>query len=338
MTGRIGSLSTIQAKFLAYIVPMVLLSTLVVFALIELSARREADRNLREKLDQLVAIQSTVLAESLWNVADDQVQLILAAVAVDPDVLGAAVLDEFNQPVGLVGQTDNIEQQDYYAQSEIVYTVDRTPEIIGQLRIALTNAQTRAESRTRLLFAAGLAALLLASVVTSALIANRRTIGAPLERLLASINVSREGGERAPVDWHGRDEMGAVVSAFNEMQARQQAYEAELHDARDALEQRVAQRTSELAVATERAKNSEKQLIQALESISEGFALYDADDRLRISNSRHKELIFPGYAKVDIVGKSFEQMVREYYSLMGWDEEGRPTLDTLQRVGLEGVL
>jgi aldehyde:ferredoxin oxidoreductase len=31
-------------------------------------------------------------------------------------------------------------------------------------------------------------------------------------------------------------------------------------------------------------------------------------------------------------------MVREYYSLMGWDEEGRPTSDTLKRLGLEGAL
>ncbi len=63
--------------------------------------------------------------------------------------------------------------------------------------------------------AGGLAAILLVSVVVSALLGNRRTIGIPLERLLDSINRSREGGERQAVDWRSNDEIGAVVSAFN---------------------------------------------------------------------------------------------------------------------------
>ncbi len=322
MTVRTGAL-TIQTKFLGYIVPMVLLSTLVVFAIIEWTARREADRNLREKLDQLAAVQSAVLAESLWNVADEQVQLILAAVAVDPDVLGAQVVDEFNQQVGVIGQTDELQQQDYYAIRDIIYTVDNAPERVGQLHIAMTDAQAIADSRTRLLIATGLAALLLVSVVTSALVANRRTIGIPLERLLSTINRAQESGEHLPVDWQSGDEMGAVVSAFNEMQARQRAYQAELHEAHDALEKRVTERTHDLAIATERAKNSEKQLIQALESMSEGFGLYDADDRLVLSNSRFKELLLPGYADADIARISFEQLLRATAKSMvkGADED-----------------
>jgi aldehyde:ferredoxin oxidoreductase len=31
-------------------------------------------------------------------------------------------------------------------------------------------------------------------------------------------------------------------------------------------------------------------------------------------------------------------MVDDYYSLMGWDEKGRLTPDTLKRMGLEGAL
>ena len=39
---------------------------------------------------------------------------------------------------------------------------------------------------------------------------------------------------------------------------------------------------------------SERHLVEALESISEGFSLYDADDRLVLCNRRYRELLYPG--------------------------------------------
>ena len=116
-----------------------------------------------------------------------------------------------------------------------------------------------------------LAALLLFSVITSALIANRRTIGIPLERLLESINIARSGRERISVEWKSRDEIGTVVAAFNEMQIRQQADDAALRKARDELELRVEERTRELAEATHRAERAQMQLTHAIESIADGL-------------------------------------------------------------------
>ena len=80
------SFNSIRAKFLAFVVPPVLLSTIVVFGLFEFDARRDAHLRLQDKLDQLVAIQSAVIAESLWNLADEQINLMLTALAIDPDI------------------------------------------------------------------------------------------------------------------------------------------------------------------------------------------------------------------------------------------------------------
>ena len=133
-----------------------------------------------------------------------------------------------------------------FASKEIVYVYDEKPEVIGRLAISLTDARLQSAAQERMFLAGVLAAILLVSVVFSALLGNRRTIGIPLERLLASINRSRAGGERQAVDWRSNDEIGAVVSAFNEMQDRQNAYERELEEARDMLERRVEERTREL--------------------------------------------------------------------------------------------
>jgi signal transduction histidine kinase/DNA-binding response OmpR family regulator len=303
------ALRTLRAKFLVLIIPLVLISTMIVFGLFELNARREANLRLHEKLDQLVTIQSSVVAESLWNVADEQIKLILAALAIDPDVSAAVVYDELYLPVAFIGEIDRIEEEEFYAEKDIVYQYDDEPQVIGHLAISLTDAQVRADSRTRLLLAGGLAGFLLLLVVSSALIANRRTIGIPLERLLASINRLREGGERARVDWSSRDEIGDVVSAFNEMQDRQQAYEAELREARDKLEQRVEERTKALALATEQAKKAERLVTDAIESISEGFTLFDAEDRLVLSNSRYGELLYAGVRDPE-PGESYEEIIR----------------------------
>ena len=88
------SFNSIQAKFLAFVIPLVLISTIAVFGLFEFDARRDANLKLQDKLDKLVAIQSAVLAESLWNVDAEQIKLILAALAIDPDVESAVVYDE----------------------------------------------------------------------------------------------------------------------------------------------------------------------------------------------------------------------------------------------------
>ncbi len=310
MTEKSGffTLRTIRAKFLVLIIPLVLISTIIVFGLFEFNARREANLRLHDKLDKLVEIQSSVVAESLWNVADEQIKLILAALAIDPDVKGAVVFDEDDLPVGMAGQTDRMDEEAFYADKEIVYVYDKEPQVIGGLAISLTDAQIRADSRTRLLLASGLAGFLLLSVVSSALIANRRTIGIPLERLLESINRSQHEGERPPVDWRSRDEIGDVVSAFNEMQERQQAHEAELRDARDKLEQRVEERTKALALATEQAKKAERLVTDAIESISEGFTLFDAEDKLVLSNSRYDELLYPGSVAPQ-PGDSYETII-----------------------------
>ncbi len=297
------SFNSIRAKFLAFVVPLVLLSTIAVFGLFEFNARRDANIMLQDKLDKLVAIQSAVVAKSLWNFAHEQITLILAALAIDPDIESAAVYNEQDQLVGFTGSADGIETRPFSASKEIVYVSGEKPEVIGRLAISLTDARLQSAAQERMFLAGVLAAILLVSVVFSALLGNRRTIGIPLERLLASINRSREGGERQAIDWRSNDEIGAVVSAFNEMQERQKAYERELEEARDVLERRVEERTREL-------DRAQRILVDAIESISEGFSLYDNDDRLVLCNSMYRKIFYAGKEDTLTTGTPFEVVVR----------------------------
>jgi PAS domain S-box-containing protein len=61
--------------------------------------------------------------------------------------------------------------------------------------------------------------------------------------------------------------------------------------------------------AEEARRQSEQRLADALESIEEGFALFDADDRLALCNRRYRE-IYPGNADLMAPGTSFATLVR----------------------------
>ena len=94
-----------------------------------------------------------------------------------------------------------------------------------------------------------------------------------------------------------RDEKGQVVEvvgSWSDITERKQlgealaaAQEANLNDLREA----------------------QSRLIDAIETISEGFSLYDAEDKLVLCNSRYREL-FASHADVIVPGTSFETILR----------------------------
>ena len=97
-----------------------------------------------------------------------------------------------------------------------------------------------------------------------------------------------KGDLKSPLPQGGSDEIGRMAEALGVFQAT--AIEMEESNLREIREARA-------------------RLTEAIETISEGFSLYDADDRLIIWNSRYRELYA---ASSDIVapGVSFEEIIR----------------------------
>jgi adenylate cyclase len=97
------------------------------------------------------------------------------------------------------------------------------------------------------------------------------------------------GNLRAALPPPGRDEIGRMAEALGLF--RDTALEVEEKNLREVAQAR-------------------QRLIDAIESISEGFALYDTDDRLVLCNSRYRDIMYPGIADVIVPGSSFEAIVR----------------------------
>ncbi len=118
-----------------------------------------------------------------------------------------------------------------------------------------------------------------------------RNIVARLEALSDSMLAIAGGNLRAPLPASGgRDEIGRMAAAL--VVFRDTAVEVERSNLREINEAR-------------------RRLTDAIETISEGFSLYDADDRLVVCNSKYRKLLYPGIEDVVTPGVPFETIIRE---------------------------
>ena len=102
------------------------------------------------------------------------------------------------------------------------------------------------------------------------------------------------------------DEVPAALQAF--VAAVDAAY-ADFDSDRAMLERSLELSSNELSGARDEATEARRRLTDALESISEGFFLFDAEDRLVVCNSRFREL-YPGLADIVVPGVAFETILK----------------------------
>ncbi len=105
----------------------------------------------------------------------------------------------------------------------------------------------------------------------------------------------RNDGRWVQVDYYTLEGGGTFVFTAD-ITERKQA-EISLRSAKDELERRVEERTRDLQSSEARLSEAHAILIDAIESIPEGFVLFDADRRLVICNERYRE--FYGYSEED---------------------------------------
>jgi class 3 adenylate cyclase/methyl-accepting chemotaxis protein len=117
----------------------------------------------------------------------------------------------------------------------------------------------------------------------------RNSLGARLTTLSNSMLAIADGNLKAQMPPGGEDEIGHMAEALAIF--RDTAVEVEATNLREITEAR-------------------RRLTDAIESISEGFSLFDAKDRLVICNSRYHEQLYPGMSEVMQPGTTFEAIIR----------------------------
>ena len=282
----IRDLRSLRAKFLAITLPLILLMAMLIFGLFEYLAYRQASESLADRLVKLATVQAQVLALPLWGQDMDQASLQLAALALEPDVSGAAIRNKIGESIASVGAAERTDDPNLRAERDIVHEHKGERLMLGRLIVVMSDRRVRDELAQRAIRDAGLLCLLLLVVMVSVLLANRRTIGIPLERLLESIE---SGDTDKQVDWQVDDEMGRVVGAFNDMQRRRRRHEDTLRDVTLQLEQRVEERTARLQDALVDIVEREKQLLSIVDKTSLAVAVIEARS-IVYTNHRFNEM------------------------------------------------
>jgi adenylate cyclase len=166
----------------------------------------------------------------------------------------------------------------------------RVDELVENAKRDITGANIAAlsvvEWSTWILIAA--VVLSLASSIVIVWLYVGRNIIARLTALSDRMLTLAGGDLKAPLPVGGKDEIGRMVEALAVFRATAvEMEEANLKEIREAR----------------------SRLTDAIESISEGFSLYDTDDKLIVCNSRYRDL-FASHADVMQPGTTFETIVR----------------------------
>ncbi len=121
-----------------------------------------------------------------------------------------------------------------------------------------------------------------------------RSIREPLRRLVGAMSAITAGNLDVEIPKPGKDEIGAMTRTLGLFR------DSLIEKARLAREQERAEAE---------VRRAQRQLVEAIEAITEGFALYGADDRLILCNSRYRDL----YADTDLEltpGVRYEDVLR----------------------------
>lgn len=77
---------TVQLRFVLYLVISFIVFLAIVLSVFGFVCFRQGEERLDDRIAQMTRAQSEVIANSLWHLDYDRVDVVLSAIATDPDV------------------------------------------------------------------------------------------------------------------------------------------------------------------------------------------------------------------------------------------------------------
>jgi len=258
---------------------------LVLFSILEFRYYHAERSKLVSGLNNLANVQSAAFTAAVWELNINQITSILVDLSSLPQIESAIVYDNNNEELSSVGNVFVApDAPDLRVEKTLVFKGGKRQETIGRFVITAHARTIYSDLIERLKVDALIILVLAGSLVGVTMFATRVVIGRPIGQLRSSIERNKVEHVREPVPWQSSDELGQVVQAYNEMQEKEAAAEAELKKYQEGLENEVEERTRELSEAS-------AQLNLALDNMSDGIYMVDKDLRYVMYNERYKELL-----------------------------------------------
>ncbi|MET0025220.1 MAG: ATP-binding protein [Sedimenticola sp.] len=208
--------ATLRSKFLFILLIPVIFATVVVTGVFGYQAYMDLKSDVLLKKEDISLRNAELLRTPLWNLDEDHVSRIAASIITDEDVASVVVRNDQGAVIVELGEPS----KDFVVRREIIEEGLRQTYKLGELELTfqmqrIHTAITRQVVQNSLLLLA-----LVVVILFGALLANRWVVDRPLSRLLGTIRLTRETGERTPVEWQSGDEIGQVITAYNAMQEK----------------------------------------------------------------------------------------------------------------------
>lgn len=272
---------TLRAKLLLTYLLVVGVSMIVLFTAFEYRNYHNETKRLHEQIKQIAEFQSSTLSVPVWNFDEQSIRLAMSTLANNPHFISGTLLDDYGHVLEHVGKKDvKANTPELKITRDIIFAGSERAEVVGKLILIFDDEHVMNQTMERLVFDSFILILLAASLVGGTFFASQRLIGNPLDLLLNGIHHAKTDDEYKPIIWQSSDEIGQVISSFNDMMLHQVETDDQLRSARNA------------------ALEAEARLKDAIENISEAFVLFDNQQNLVLSNTRFKD--FYEYSDEDI--------------------------------------
>ena len=234
---------------------------------------RDDQQQLRSQGRTVLAMLADLSAPALAMPNRTSVEQILAGIAGDSDIAYVAVHDQKGAPVAerriatvlaseplpafeVAASSSNAETsiertigglRFVELEKPVVATAGGLP--IGYIRLGMSSDRQQKSLRNHLLGALTVVGLLVIVAVITTLLLTRRLV-APMRRLMRAARAVGSGRLDVYVPAKSADELGLLTHTFNHMTQRLAESQGEVAHYQHTLEEKVAQRTKELEVAT----------------------------------------------------------------------------------------
>jgi len=240
---------------------------------------RDDDQELRARGRALAAVMTELTEYALVSSDKAALERLLDGIGADPDVAYMEVLDgeqrslvvrRFTPSIaksglpelarratptkrGDVRTTDTeIDDRRYVDFIAPVWPASAEAAPVGYVRLGLSYETQRRQFREQMLGAIGVVSLLVVIAVGATLILTRKLV-APMRRLMRAARAVGGGRLDVYVPAGSSDELGLLTHTFNHMTQRLAESQSEVATYQRTLEEKVAQRTRELEIATAQA-------------------------------------------------------------------------------------
>lgn len=306
-----GAKKGLYWHFLSIIIPLVAVVFITLIGIYEWLNYDKDKTELIHKLDSLTSTYSSMLEKTVASENIHELRIHNASLIDNSEVAFVIVKNTAGDVLQQYGEvSDDLSLQ---RTVPINYSPDGKLKKVGELTIGLSTKNITEGFVERVKFEVILLIALIAIVSFSVRLGYVEAIGKPLASLIASIDHFKKNREHIDVEYKHDDELGAVISRFNDMQVHQLAIQQELKKQYFSLENIVAERTQELKreldkhAETASKLYNEKQRAQiTINSISDSVITTDADGVIEFMNPAAYKLL--DYKKGFADGKNFSEI------------------------------